>query len=109
MLVMMTVSGVWGLSSNRQVQHATNKLPKRAEGFPILRNLATSQLLFTLITFTTAHVQIITRTSSAFPVWLWYSIMSSEKGNSLVRNMAKFMVMYVVIQGGLFASFLPPA
>lgn len=110
MLVMMSISGVWGFGSNRQTQHATNKQPKRAEeGFPILRNLATSQLLFTLITFTTAHVQIITRTSSAFPVWLWYSTVSSQKGNALVGNVAKFMVMYAVIQGGLFASFLPPA
>ncbi|TVY46281.1 GPI mannosyltransferase [Lachnellula occidentalis] len=98
MLVMMSMSGVWGLGSNRQVQvqHATNKQPKRAEeGFPILRNLAISQLLLTLVTFTTAHVQIITRISSAFPVWLWYSTVSSEKGNALVGNVAKFTVIVV--------------
>ena len=110
MLVMMSISGVWGLGFNRPGQHASNKQPERAEvEFPILRNLATSQLLLTFLTFTTAHVQIITRISSAYPVWLWYSTVSSEKGNAVVGNLTKFMVMYAVTQGGLFASFLPPA
>jgi GPI mannosyltransferase 2 len=110
MLVMTSISGIWGLGFGRQGQHASNKQPERAEvRFPILRNLAVSQLLLTLLTFTTAHVQIITRISSAYPLWLWYSTVSTGKGNAVVGNLAKFMVMYAVIQGGLFASFLPPA
>lgn len=75
----------------------------------MVRNLAVSQLLLTLITFTTAHVQIITRISSAYPVWLWYAAMSFRKGDAMAGILTKFMVMYAAIQGGLFASFLPPA
>lgn len=110
MLVILSISGVWGLGFNTQNIHAPGKKPEKVEiGFPILRNLAVSQLLLTLLTLTTAHVQIITRISSAYPVWLWYATVPSTKGNVIVGNLARFMVMYAVIQGGLFASFLPPA
>ncbi len=80
------------------------------ETFPILRNLAFQQLLLALLTLTTAHVQIVTRVSSAFPVWLWYVAVSTrQKDNMLIENLVRFMVIYGVIQGGFFASFLPPA
>jgi phosphatidylinositol glycan class V len=110
MIAVMIVSGVWGLSFGGNEKPASSKRTVRVEvRVQILRNLAVSQLLLTLITFTTAHVQIITRLSSAYPVWLWYAANSLGKGDALPGIITKFMVMYAAVQGGLFASFLPPA
>jgi hypothetical protein len=107
MVAVMVVSGVWGLSCSGNEKAASSKgVDVRVQ---IVRNLAVSQLLLTLITCTTAHVQIITRLSSAYPVWLWYAVNLSGKGDAMFGILTKFMVMYAAIQGGLFASFLPPA
>jgi phosphatidylinositol glycan class V len=116
MISLMTVSGFWALNykTNEAIRssklQAEGKMRRESEGFPIVRNLAVSQLLLTLLTLTTAHVQIITRISSAYPVWLWYIAAVSQDGRSpLAGNVARFMVIYGVVQGGLFTSFLPPA
>lgn len=118
MISLMTVSGLWALSYKTnedlrlsKLQEESRKLgAEQPEPFPILRNLAVSQLLLTLLTLTTAHVQIITRISSAYPVWLWYLATQFREGNSpWAGNVVRFMVIYGIVQGGLFASFLPPA
>lgn len=76
----------------------------------ILRNMAISQLGLVLLTLTTAHVQIITRLASAYPVWLWYTASSAQKGDApLLKGVVAFSVIYATIQAALFASFLPPA
>jgi phosphatidylinositol glycan class V len=76
----------------------------------VLQSLSIVQLMLVLLTLTTAHVQIITRISSAYPVWLWYAAALCRQKNTLLFGLiVKFMVIYAVIQGGLFASFLPPA
>ncbi|KAH8599794.1 hypothetical protein B0O99DRAFT_668254 [Bisporella sp. PMI_857] len=64
----------------------------------VLRNLAFSQLLLGALTLVAAHVQIITRISSAYPVWMWYIASLYNSNNPLATGFA-----------GLFASFLPPA
>ena len=116
MISLMTVSGFWALNYKKNEEilssklQAEGKMRREPEGFPIIRNLAVSQLLLTLLTVTTAHVQIITRISSAYPVWLWYVAAACREGNSpLAGNITRFMVIYSIVQGGLFASFLPPA
>jgi phosphatidylinositol glycan class V len=90
-----------------------NKLPHEEErpvADSILLNLAMSQSLLLLLTLTTAHVQIITRISSAYPVWMWYLAALARKEDSLWgENLVRFLVIYALIQGGLFATFLPPA
>ncbi|KAJ5050537.1 uncharacterized protein L3040_002414 [Drepanopeziza brunnea f. sp. 'multigermtubi'] len=114
-LVILIASSLWALS----VEPQTPGQPPApgAKGVDIntgarqvLRNLAVSQLVLVLLTTTAAHVQIITRISSAYPVWLWYGSASSMVGGNLLgENFVKFMIIYAMIQGGLFASFLPPA
>lgn len=112
MLTIMAISGMWALSYpahplSREKQPPST--PIAADTF-ILRNLAISQLVLALLTLTTAHVQIITRISSASPVWVWALAMASGAGTSpWTKNAVRFMVMYSIIQAGLFASFLPPA
>ena len=116
MLAIMTISGIWGLTYNPDMgsvpvteEKVTNELHPTTT-FPIIRNLAISQLMLTLVTFTTAHVQIISRISSAYPVWIWYLAVSLRDGKYVrSKYIVQFLVMYAIIQGGLFASFLPPA
>lgn len=116
MLLIMTISGVWALSYESAITPGSLRAKKapsagpEAEAFPVLRNLAVTQILLTLLTFTTAHVQIITRISSAYPIWMWFLAMSFRKGNSSYANSAvRIIVMYGIIQAGLLASFLTPA
>lgn len=75
------------------------------------RVLAVSQVALAMLAITNYHVQIITRISSAYPVWYWWVARCLLKGDqrNLGRTITSFMVMYAGIQGGLFASFLPPA
>jgi GPI mannosyltransferase 2 len=79
----------------------------------LLFRLALPQLALSVLALTTFHVQIITRISSGYP--LWYLVLAWEitDGNVNKTRMAKWtvrwMIMYALIQGVLFASFLPPA
>ncbi|KAL7929070.1 GPI mannosyltransferase 2 [Trichoderma chlorosporum] len=73
--------------------------------------LAVIQTLVAVLAITNFHVQIITRLASGYPVWYWWVANSLSNGET--RKMGSvvvvFMVMYAGIQGGLFASFMPPA
>lgn len=116
MFVILVASGLWALQirSNEPatIPYKLKDAQTSTQGpvIQVIRNLAISQLILVMLTSTTAHVQIITRISSAFPVWLWYIAISCRKRNTLrVGSVVKFMVIYSAIQGGLFASFLPPA
>ena len=121
MISIMIVSGLWalkdkakeGLWGSWKQQEESRKVRREQTGYeaiPILRNLAVSQLMLVLLTLTTAHVQIITRISSAYPVWIWYLAVLSRGGKAaLFKTFVRFMVVYAMVQGGLFASFLPPA
>ena len=84
----------------------------------IARRLAAPQIALVALALTSYHVQIITRLSSGYPVWYWWlaslilkdrkSSLTGRKGNA-ASVISKWMVIYAIIQGGLFASFLPPA
>lgn len=87
----------------------------------ILIRLALPQLILAMFTFTTFHVQIITRISSGYPlvyIWMASKLVGDELGNSkgvskesndYSQLMIRWMLVYAIVQGGLFASFLPPA
>lgn len=89
---------------------------------------ALPQLALAGLAFTTFHVQIINRISSGYPVWYMVLAMvlhASEAGQTTdvlpglfsmrginkrsTQWIVRAMVMYAVVQGGLYASFLPPA
>jgi GPI mannosyltransferase 2 len=73
--------------------------------------LALAQLVLAVLALTSYHVQIINRISSGYPVWYWWVAQRlCDEGNPrLGKGIVTFMVMYGMIQGVLFASFLPPA
>ena len=74
-------------------------------------SMAIVQLALAALAVTTYHVQIINRISSAYPVWYWWVAgeLVYEPRTGFAKNVVVFMVMYAMIQGVLFATFLPPA
>lgn len=83
----------------------------------VLRLSALPQLVLAFMTLTNAHIQIVTRLASGASCWYqWLSVrllrtadIASEGKNKAVGVAIRWMVIYALIQGGLFASFLPPA
>ncbi|KAJ0110133.1 hypothetical protein J7T55_000565 [Diaporthe amygdali] len=77
----------------------------------VVRSMAFAQVLLAAMTFTSYHVQIITRLSSGYPAWYWWlaACLKSPKTRNMGSGFVVFMVMYASIQAVLFASFLPPA
>ncbi|KAF1998305.1 glycosyltransferase family 76 protein [Amniculicola lignicola CBS 123094] len=87
-------------------------------GYLELPHLALPQLILGVLATTNFHVQIINRISSGYPIWYiviasWIveSAGSQKKGNFPVplQWVVRGMAMYALIQGMLFANFLPPA
>ena len=131
MLYILCISGNWArIASQRQaiIQDTTPKegsdsnqksrsKPGRTHDIPW--RLAIPQVALAILGLTTYHVQIITRLSSGYPVWYWWlAFMIIEEGGTieiLPSNvklgplLTRWMVIYALIQGALFASFLPPA
>ncbi len=84
----------------------------------IIQCLVFPQLILATLVLTTYHVQIITRLSSGYPVWYWWlasTVLSRREFNfrgkkwNIAEGIVKWIVLYALIQGGLFACFLPPA
>jgi len=85
----------------------------------ICRRFSIPQLALASLAFTTFHVQIITRLSSGYPLWYLFTaslIYEARKDKGVERKrsiwftlIVRWMVMYALIQGVLFAAFLPPA
>ncbi|KAM3416990.1 GPI mannosyltransferase 2 [Cercospora zeina] len=89
----------------------------------MMSRFALPQLLLAVLALTSFHVQIINRISSGYPVW--YIMLASiiQESNGIVavhgstarlvrrhaRSLVRLSVMYAIVQGGLFASFMPPA
>ncbi|SRR6266498_3752842 len=80
--------------------------------------LALMQSILGFMTLTSAHVQIITRIASGYPLWYWWvgtlilrqsNAGMGSRGTKLSEWSVKWMVLYGIIQAGLFACFLPPA
>jgi phosphatidylinositol glycan class V len=112
MFIIMTVSGLWAIGDSpfSQPKNVAKTVDlTKPQRYQVFRNLAATQLLLTVYTLTTAHAQIITRISSASPVWVWFLAVAYTNDKSISRHFVSFMVIYAVVQGGLFASFLPPA
>ncbi|KAL8796240.1 MAG: hypothetical protein Q9195_001355 [Heterodermia aff. obscurata] len=80
--------------------------------------VALGSLVPQLLAFNEYCLKIITRLSSGYPVWYWWlASLILEDGEVRVlgkywsppKMMVQWMIVYALIQGGLFASFLPPA
>lgn len=124
MLLVLVGTG-WAAIDSSQLVHlpdaSTSEDPKGRSIFQrSMARFALPQLVLGVLAFTSFHVQIVNRISSGYPVW--YIIiaiaMSSEwpQKTGIMHTLSKYSewlvrasVMYALIQGGLYASFMPPA
>jgi len=91
-----------------------------------MRWFALPQIVLALLALTSFHVQIINRISTGYPVWyimIAFAITSTKADGPLASGtsrgllankglqkwLVRSMIIYAMVQGGLFASFLPPA
>ena len=86
-----------------------------AYAFP---ELALPQLVLAATAATTFHVQIVNRIASGYPTWYlvlaeWIVDRNIPNGSQRQKFLRPFlfrcMCMYAIVQGVLFANFLPPA
>ena len=125
MLAIMFASGRWAwhypntvivLKGDRKLQESTQRDQRFTSN--VLRCLAVPHFGLVLLAFTTYHVQIITRLSSGYPLGCWAvtsllmryrkPLLFGSQWN-VVEGLIRWMVIYALIQAGLFGSFLPPA
>lgn len=90
------------------------KKPLQRYANSTIRRLAIPQAILAVLAFTSFHVQIITRLSSAYPIWYFMlarAIVERRKwfGWLTPEHVIRWMVVYALVQGALFTSFLPPA
>ncbi|KAJ4984620.1 mannosyltransferase [Stagonosporopsis vannaccii] len=104
----------------RPVPHTTDALDTKPTPPATcdLPELALPQLVLALAAATSFHVQIVNRIASGYPVWYltvatWLTHRPSnlriENQSNLGHWAVRAMIMYAMIQGVLFANFLPPA
>lgn len=122
MLAILCQSSLWGLKLSFKMRTGFSTIvgPTQTVADSMLMRLAIPQGLLAVMALTSYHVQIINRISSGYPLWYWYlaSLALDHFGQSehkTRRRSRKFavavqaMVVYGLIQGVLFGSFLPPA
>ena len=124
MLYIQLRSGIWALQGRLNSETSGNKgnqenvSPALHIDHTIASDFAIPQIALAALALTSYHVQIITRLSSGYPVWYWWvasliienqkiSLKGREWGTAKV--ISRWMIIYAIVQGGLFASFLPPA
>lgn len=112
-LVVMIVSGLWGAGVGSTVGIEAASFERG-----VIRKLAFPQIVLALLAITSYHVQIITRLSSGYMVWYWWvacqmpaggRVAERKEGADWPKRVVRYMVVYGVVQGVLFAGFLPPA
>ena len=128
MLYILTASALWGISHKKAFRDAQSFRHNSSHrgvdqdlmglfSWEVVSRFVVPQAILAILAVTTYHVQIITRISSAYPVWYWWLASSiiqkrtvSPASDDLAsRRITRWMVVYSLVQGGLFSSFLPPA
>lgn len=126
MLFILFLSSIWALQGSSSPETSAGKGEQENVGISmplrinqaVARRFATPQTALVALALTSYHVQIITRLSSGYPVWYWWLaslILEDHKSTFMGRKwspafvISRWMVIYAIVQGGLFASFLPPA
>lgn len=94
---------------------------QRERNTAIVFRLAISQVVLAGMAIFAYHVQIITRLSSGCALWYWWiAVKIFDEGTTMVRDsqstdyrtlawILRWMAVYGLVQGVLFAGFLPPA
>lgn len=121
MLVLLAVTALDALRTLVSLNDKANSEERFFVG--VMARLALPQLILTVLATTSFHVQIINRISSGYPGWYIMLAMALLGGQDCSGAVSKIkraltgkaewivraMVVYAVVQGGLYASFMPPA
>ncbi|KAL2404292.1 GPI mannosyltransferase 2 [Exophiala dermatitidis] len=75
----------------------------------VVMSLELPQLALAVLALTSYHVQIITRLSSGYPLWYIWLAAKTHDAPKRTAPILWWMVIYAMVQAGLYASFLPPA
>ena len=92
------------LRSLHEIFLTTNGSQSSPETRALIQRFAIPQVLLVVLALTSFHVQILNRISSGYPL-LYIGLAQSSSS----RWATHWLVVYAVVQGGLYASFLPPA
>ncbi|KAL4999689.1 GPI mannosyltransferase 2 [Aspergillus recurvatus] len=123
MLLILFLSCFWalraGVPNSLSISAKAGHLMSPSPSAQLLIQLAMAQLVLAAMALTNYHVQIINRISSGYPLWYWYlanqAMETPGRCSSAGRYSSQFMVIlqamviYALVQGVLFGSFLPPA
>ena len=129
MLIILFRSSAWawagqiittGTKEQRPFESRDQSSPSDGSATSLLRRLALPQAALAILALSNYHVQIITRLASGYPLWYWWLAwgviqqygqdhINHESVKGSPKLIARWMVMYALVQAGLFASFLPPA
>jgi phosphatidylinositol glycan class V len=105
----LCVSDIWKPGGGREGNLQTERL---------LRSMALPQLIMAIAALGVYHVQIVNRLASAHPIWtIWLALHFTKRPRDRGdaghqprwHALVRVMIMYGVVQAGLFASFMPPA
>lgn len=118
--VSITTSAAGGVQdeSGAKITQLSSTDPSPVVAGALTFRYAVPQMVLAVLALTTYHVQVITRISSGYPALYWWLaslFMRVQRSNwlGIEFNTGKFitrwMIIYAVVQGGLFAGFLPPA
>ncbi|KAK4200843.1 GPI mannosyltransferase 2 [Triangularia verruculosa] len=109
MLAILVRSGVEQLTSSARQPVTAAKPVESSQLTSLVQSAAVAQVVLAVLAIAMYHVQIITRISSGYPLWYWWVAGSLIRGEKMGGYIVKFMILYALIQGVLFTSFLPPA
>lgn len=96
-------------SSFTSISPASYVPGRKDRGRLLVSQIAIPQLVLAGLAITNYHVQVITRLSSGYPwLYIWLAKQACQ-GWKQAEVSIRFFMLYALIQGALFASFLPPA
>ncbi|KAI5789086.1 GPI mannosyltransferase 2 [Geopyxis carbonaria] len=120
-LVVLLQSGIWGIRMSGKSYTTPSSTINSFVNCAAALRMALPQILLATMAIFTYHVQIVTRLSSGYVLIYWWigSIFLQERLDDETNThtpgtiksvwIVRWMVMYSLIQGVLFAGFLPPA
>lgn len=121
MLVVLISTALMAIDAKAIISQVSTKPDQNIRySVACMRRFALPQLVLAILAMTNFHVQIVNRISSGYPVWyivLALAVHGVRSGRtslpgltaSRLQCIIRATVMYSLIQGGLYASFLPPA
>lgn len=110
MLILLLATGYLALSKSDLLSSVQKSAPGEVADFEqALARMGLPQFVLALLALTNFHVQIVNRISSGYPVWYIVLAIAMNADCRRVEWVVRGAIMYAIVQGGLYAAFMPPA